>query len=74
MMLSCNQSRLTPAEALKGATFYAAKAVHRHREVGSIDVGKSADFAVIDAPDPNFWMYHYRGNVCTDIFIKGEKR
>ncbi|MCW9708449.1 imidazolonepropionase [Fodinibius salsisoli] len=74
MMLSCNQGRMTPAQVLKGATLIAAKAIHRHRAVGSIEEGKSADFAVIDAPDPDFWMYHYKGNACTDIFIKGEKR
>ncbi|NGP77770.1 imidazolonepropionase [Balneolaceae bacterium YR4-1] len=73
MMLACNQGRLTPLEALKGATIYAAKAIHRQREIGSIEPGKSADFALIDAPDPNFWMYHFRPNTCREVFLKGEK-
>lgn len=73
MMLACNQGRMTPAEALKGATIYAAKALRREKDVGSIEPGKYADFAVIDAPDPNFWMYHYRPNACTDVFLKGNK-
>ncbi|MBN2732197.1 MAG: imidazolonepropionase, partial [Balneolaceae bacterium] len=54
MMLACNQGRLTPNEVLKGATIYAAKAIHRDRNQGSIQAGKLADFALIDAPDPNF--------------------
>lgn len=74
MMLSCNQGRLSPAGALKGATIYAAKAIHRDFHIGSIEEGKSADFAVIEAPDPNFWMYHYRGAKCISSFIKGEKK
>lgn len=73
MMLTCNQGRLTPAEVLKGATIYAAKAIQRDDKLGSIEKGKSADFAIIDAPDPNFWMYHYRGARCIGSFVKGER-
>lgn len=73
MMLTCNQGRLTPAEVLKGATIYAAKAIQRDEKVGSVEKGKSADFAIIDAPDPNFWMYHYRGADCLSSFIRGQK-
>lgn len=74
MMLTCNQGRLSPAEVLKGATIYAAKAIRRDHKVGSIEKGKSADFAIIDAPDPNFWMYHYKGANCLGSFIKGVKK
>lgn len=73
MMLACNQGGLTPAEAIKGATIYAARAIRRNREIGSIEPGKSADFAIIDAPDPNFWLYHYRPNACRQVFLRGEK-
>ncbi|TYP93805.1 imidazolonepropionase [Fodinibius salinus] len=73
MMLTCNQGRLTPAEALKGATVYAAKAIKRNHKIGSIEPGKSADFAVIDAPDPNFWMYHYKGANCVTSYVSGQK-
>src|SRR5699024_11180922 len=72
MMLACNMGRLTPAEALKGATIYAAKAIHRDKTAGSIEPEKKANFAVIDAPDPNFWMYHYRPNCCEQVFINGK--
>jgi imidazolonepropionase len=72
MMLTCNQGRLTPAEVLKGATIYAAKAINRDYKVGSVEKGKSADFAIIDAPNPDFWMYHYRGANCLKSFINGK--
>jgi len=71
MMLACNMGRMTPAEALKGATIYAAKAINRDGKTGSLQAGKQADFATIDATDPNFWMYHYRANCCLKTFIKG---
>lgn len=73
MMLTCNQGRLTPAEVLKGTTIYAAKAINRDMRLGSIEEGKAADFAIIDAPDPNFWMYHYRGAQCLRSFKKGHQ-
>lgn len=73
MMLACNLGRLTPSEVLKSATIYAAKAIGLEKKIGSIEPGKSADFVVIDAPDPNFWMYHYRPNCCEQVFADGVK-
>lgn len=72
MMLACNRGGLTPAQALKGATIYAAKAIRREHKIGSVEPGKYADMAIIDAPDPNFWMYHYRPNSCVYTVLKGE--
>lgn len=72
MMLACNQGRLSPAEALKGATIYAAKAIHRDGKLGSIQPGKSADFVVVDVPNPNFWMYHFRPNIISRRIFKGQ--
>ena len=34
------------------------------RRVGSLEPGKAADFAVIDAPDVDHWLYHLRPNAC----------
>lgn len=73
MMLSCTRQRLTPAEVLKATTIYAAKAVNRQSLCGSIEPGKKANFAIIDAPDVNHWMYHYRSNACIATFINGKQ-
>jgi imidazolonepropionase len=73
MMLACNRGGITPDEALKGATIYAAKAVRREETLGSIQPGKSADFAILDAANPTEWMYHYRPNCCRKTFIRGEE-
>ena len=64
MTLACTLQRMTPAESLKGATFYAAKALGLEQRVGSLEAGKSADFALIDAPDVEHWLYHLRPNAC----------
>jgi imidazolonepropionase len=62
---------MTPAETLKGVTILAAKAVGLEDQVGSLEPGKEADFAVIDAPDVNHWIYHFRPNDCIRTFIAG---
>jgi imidazolonepropionase len=64
MTLACTLQRMTPEEVLKGATYYAAKALGLERRIGSLERGKAADFAVIDAPDVQHWLYHLRPNAC----------
>jgi imidazolonepropionase len=64
MTLACTLQRMTPAEALKGATLHAAKALGLEQRVGSLERGKAADFALIDAPDVDHWLYHFRPNAC----------
>jgi imidazolonepropionase len=64
LTLACTLQRMTPAESLKGGTSYAAKALGLADRVGSLEPGKAADFAVIDAPDVDHWLYHLRPNAC----------
>ncbi len=64
MMLACHLQRMTPAEALKGATSIAATAVGLRGQAGEVSVGCRADLAIIDAPDVNHWLYHFRPNAC----------
>jgi imidazolonepropionase len=71
LTLACIRQRMTPAEALKGATIIAARAVGLEDRVGSLEAGKAADFAVIDAPDVNHWLYHFRPNACLRTVIGG---
>jgi len=40
--------------------------------VGSLEPGKAADFALIDAADVNDWLYLFRPNACQLTVIAGE--
>jgi imidazolonepropionase len=71
LTLACTLQRMTPQESLKGATVYAARAVGLERSVGSLEPGKAADFALIDAPDVNTWLYHFRPNACIMTILGG---
>lgn len=72
LTLAGTLQRMTPAEALKGATIYAARAIGLESAVGSLEPGKRADFAVIDAPDAAHWLYHLRSNGCVLTVIDGQ--
>jgi len=74
MTLACTRQRMTPAEVLKGATRYAARAIGREGGVGSLEPGTAADFAVIDAPNVEHWLYHLRPNACVATVSGGEIR
>ena len=74
LTLACTLQRMTPAEALKGATIHAARAVGLESEIGSLEVGKAADFAIIDAPEVNHWLYQFRPNACVETVIGGVTR
>ena len=71
MLQACLNQKMTPAEALKGATIIAAKAINREQNVGSLQPGFQADIAIIDAPDINHWMYHFQANACVGVVKNG---
>jgi imidazolonepropionase len=74
MMLACTMQRMTPAEVLRGVTAIAARAIGLEGQAGSLSDGYPADFAIIDAPDPDFWMYHFRANACLRTVRNGLTR
>ena len=72
LTLACTMQRMTPAEALKGATIYAARAVGLEAEIGSLEPGKRAEFLVLDAPSVDHWLYNFRPNARTAIAAEDE--
>ena len=57
--LACVQFRLTPEEALAGATRIAARALGLEADVGTLEAGKAADLAVWDIERPAelaYWL------------------
>ena len=71
MSLACTMNGLTPREALKGATTYAAKALARGGEVGSLRPGMKADFVQLACPSIEHWFYWQAPACSTTVFLAG---
>ena len=48
--LACRQHSMSPARALRAATYGSACALRRQQRIGSIEVGKQADIIILDIP------------------------
>ena len=71
MLLAATLQRMAPGEVLKAVTLHAAQAIGEASVTGSLEPGKRADFAVIDAPDVAHWVYHFAPNRCVSTYIVG---
>ena len=59
-------------EALMAATLNAAYAIGMAKRVGSLDVGKSADFLLLDGESPAVLAYHAGVSPVVKVFKRGE--
>jgi imidazolonepropionase len=62
---------MTPAEALIGATAAAARALGLAASAGTIEPGRPADLAVIDAESVAEWLLQFRPNACVLTLAAG---
>ena len=76
LLLALNMSTrlfgLTADEALAGATCHAARALGMHAEVGSLQAGLLADFAVWDVSTPDELGYWIGFNRCRAVVAGGQ--
>jgi imidazolonepropionase len=71
MNMACTLFRLTPAEALRGVTINAAKALGLDHEIGSLSIGKQADLVIWDCDKPAMLSYQIGLNFCVGIMQAG---
>lgn len=74
MNMACTLWRLTPAEALAGCTVHAARALGLQDEIGTLTVGKRADFALWDIARPADLAYAMGLNPCRLVVNGGIPR
>ena len=70
MTMACTHFRLTPAEALRGATVNAAKALG-FKDRGMLVAGQRADFALWRIGHPSELSYWLGGNPLQQLFVAG---
>jgi len=71
--MACTLFRLTPAEALAGATRNAARALGLH-DRGTLAAGQRADFVVWGVDHPARLAYAFGANPCREVVFKGQSR
>ncbi|MGQ0677267.1 MAG: imidazolonepropionase [Rhodospirillales bacterium] len=70
--MACTLFRLTPEEALRGATVNAARALGLGREFGTLEPGKRADLALWDIERPAELAYWIGANPAAAVLRAGE--
>ncbi|MET0346615.1 MAG: imidazolonepropionase [Casimicrobiaceae bacterium] len=74
MNMACTLFRLTPQEAVMGVTLQAARALGLADTLGSLEVGKIADFALFDIERPADLAYAVGWNPCVAVVNGGVQR
>jgi imidazolonepropionase len=73
MQLACTHFRLTPEDALRGATVHAARALGMH-DRGTLRVGQRADFVLWRVRHPSELCYWLGGGLAQRVFAGGRER
>jgi imidazolonepropionase len=71
LSLAVTQMRMSPAEAVAAATVNAAASLNRVNEIGSLEVGKLANFAICDCEDYRELAYWFGVSLVHDVFVRG---
>ena len=71
LSLASAHMKLTPAEALTAATINAAYSLRRGHEIGSLEPGKLADFAIHDCADYRELPYFFGREPARAVYIGG---
>ncbi|MCL6465852.1 MAG: imidazolonepropionase [candidate division WOR-3 bacterium] len=71
LQFGCLHYGLSIAEAIRGVTVNAARALRREREIGTIEPGKRADIVITDVPDYRHLAYRFGHNPVRAVIHKG---
>ena len=71
LSLAVTQMRMSPAEAITAATVNAAASLNRLDKIGSLEVGKLANFAIYDCNDYRELAYWFGVSLVRDVFVRG---
>jgi imidazolonepropionase len=73
LSLACTQMKMSPAEAITAATINAAYSLNRGDQIGSLEPGKLANFAVFDCEDHRELAYWFGIPQTHAVYVRGQK-
>jgi imidazolonepropionase len=73
LSLACTQMKMSPAEAIAASTINPAYSLGRGDQIGSLEPGKLANFAIFDCEDYRELAYWFGVPVTRGVYIKGKK-
>ncbi len=73
LSLAATQMKMTPAEGVTAATINAAYSLNRGDKIGSLEVGKAADFAIFDCADYREIAYWFGMPQTHSVYARGER-
>lgn len=71
--MACQFFGLTVEQVLRGVTLHAAQALGLDSLMGTLEIGKQADFAIWDVSSPAEIFYTLGGNPCHSVYKRGER-
>lgn len=71
--LAATQMKMTPAECLTAATINAACSLNRGDQIGSLEPGKRANFAMFDCADYREIGYYFGVSQVHSVYVSGKR-
>jgi imidazolonepropionase len=73
LSLACTQMKMSPAEAISASTINPAYSLGRGDQIGSLEPGKLANFAIFDCEDYRELAYWFGVPQTHSVWVRGER-
>ena len=73
LSLAATQMKMTPAESVTAATINAAYTLNRGDQIGSLEQGKRANFALYDCADYREIAYYFGVSQTYSVYVSGKR-
>ncbi|MEO7165876.1 MAG: imidazolonepropionase [Spartobacteria bacterium] len=73
LSLAATQMKMTPAEGITATTINAAYSLNRGERIGSLEVGKEANFSIFDCADYREIAYWFGLPQVDSVYVRGQR-
>ena len=73
LSLACTQMKMSPAEAITGATINPAHSLNRGDTIGSLEAGKLANFSIFDCENYRELAYWFGIPQTHSVYVRGQR-